>query len=95
MDLTSVLVLGLVGIGCGVLETRHRGDRGLRRYANTALGVLGALAGGWFFNTWGELAPGLMAPVASGIAGAAIVLPTANWMAAFVGWTPTAERPGM
>lgn len=95
MDMISVLILVLIGIGCGALETRHLGDQGPRRYANFALGVGGALLGGWFFHVWGELAHGLLAPVASGIAGAAIVLPTTNWIAARFGWAPAADQPRM
>ena len=80
MDPISILVLAFVGGGCGVLETRHLAGLGLGLTANMIVGALGALGAGLFFSIWGQLAPGILAPVASGTIGAAFVLPSVNWI---------------
>lgn len=76
VPLISIAVWLLVGSACGWLESERVPTGAQMRVANMVIGVVGAVAAGMFFLSWGELVPRspLLGPLASGLVGAGISL---------------------
>ena len=75
-----ILIILVVGAIAGWLAGKIMKSHGFGFWANTGLGILGALIGSFVFGLLGIYTSGLIAGIVKATAGAVIVLAIANWL---------------